>query len=191
MISVRSPATRRIDPDRSPTKSSPFRSEGNAARDAEVGRDDLRPPARVYLVDAAVEPAGDVQTAVAVEGHRRRVRQVAHERHARAVGADLVDRHRRLLAPRPAEGHIEVARQSRRPGCRPGAVRWRAVRPTSTKAVSPAAPSTRIGVWPPSSPAGTIAVSAETRRRPAATGVPPIVTSGGSGIDAKSARREW
>src|SRR5215212_2094857 len=64
---------------------------------------------RFDAVDAAVETAGDIQPARAIESERGRVRHAADERFARAVGPDDEDGHRRLLSARAAESHVEIA----------------------------------------------------------------------------------
>ena len=118
----------------------------------------------IDAMDAAVEPARHVQRAVGIERQRGRIGQIGHERLARPVGPDDEDRDRPLLPARPAEGDVEIAVAIERrtvhlmkAGRERGAdldVRRFARRPRRA----------RTGVWPPSSPAGTMAVSSRGRR---------------------------
>ena len=49
----------------------------------------------------------------------------------------------------------------------------------------------RTGVWPPSSPAGTIAVSSCGDAVASRAGAPPMSTRGSDGIDREARARQW
>src|SRR4249919_2916144 len=84
-------------------------SERDAAGDAQIGGDRRDVAGLVNLVDAAVEPTGDVQCPVGAKGERRRIGEIGDKRLARAVGTNDEDRDRPLLPARSAERHVDVS----------------------------------------------------------------------------------
>jgi hypothetical protein len=87
----------------------PVGRKGNAAGDAEVGRDNRGAAVAIDAVHGAFEPARHVQPALGIERQGRGIRQVRHEWLAGTVGSHDENRDRPLLPARSAERHVQIA----------------------------------------------------------------------------------
>ena len=178
-------------PDRSPTNSVP--SGANASPQA-TPRSVANDVARAVAIDAiarcrrtgSTRTAGRRDRTPATSGSTDRSTNGSRVPSGRTMKID----DRRLLAARAAEGDVEIA----------AAIEGRAVDLVQAGRERGAdlderrlarRSSTRTGVWPPSSPAGTMALSVGRRReRRAAPGVRRSRTSGRTRIDGEARRRD-
>src|ERR1700676_4140261 len=87
----------------------PIGRERQPTCDAEIAREWHRGSVRRHALDRSLEAARDVQPALRIDGHRRRIHDAGRERFTRAVWTHAENRDRDFLPAGAAERHIEVA----------------------------------------------------------------------------------